>query len=728
MSGPGLGLIEQAITSSTKLVSFDVFDTVVSRRSGFPEAEFLFIGQRLRSLGFIQSSAESFAQTRFRCEKRARSNKPGREITLHEIYEEMTCFFGLEADIEQMMAVELEVEAGSIAAIASMRSVVEQARERFGKVVFISDMYLPQQFLEGHLKTLDLFMPGDQLYLSATHGVQKGDGRLFKIALEQEHLKPEELLHVGNSLVYDIEPAKRMGIGHYFFDVGNAHPSEEILNRCTMYNEGESALLAGAARHARLQGLGLSGHEQAIWDTGACVTGPLVWMYAQWVVARAKEKHIRQLYFLARDAYPVYLAVQAILEDRLELQMQAKYIYGSRPTCYALGVEQLDEASWKVLTGHGNHRYHTLSALCKGLMVKPETMGQHLGEVGLANHDWDAILSNDQLDVIQKHALENEGFNQALLDDLRVYQAQQKQYFMQQGLTPKDGVALIDSGWTTKSHAPLYNFLSSMGCENLRLLYIGLIVEQPHIPSDAVDTFVFNRTTKQGVMSDHMVYTRALETLFTSFHGRTQGFVEQDGKIVPQLAPLEDPAFVSQYTELYIRGFRSFLDQIRPHALEFDAIRNTREIFEQMLRRFWREPTRAEAELWSQLSWEWDPLGQIRHDLSRPYRLRDAIAAFIQNRPPVPYPQFWVGAAKRLTPLPVLGVLSITLKLRRAIDRALRLIPSSLRQAMTRTRRRFISFNHHDMRSTQSVPVLPFGDEVGQKNQPMKKAGEDQAA
>ena len=694
-TGPGLNLFQSRLTQQTKLISFDVFDTVLTRRVGNPEAIFLLVGQRLKEAGLIQSSAEAFAHTRYISEKRARGNKPGREITLREVYEEIVCFFKIETNLDRMVEVELAVEREAIVVITSMTKAVEEARARYGKVVFISDMYLSKVFMEDRLQALGLMKPGDRLYLSSNEGVQKADGQLFKIVLKQEGIKPKELLHIGNSSAHDVAPAKRLGIGHYHFEEGDPHPSEAVLNRASIHSEGETALLAGSARLARLEGIGLTGHEKAIWQTGASVTGPLVWMYAQWVVSRAEQKNTRQLYFLARDAYPVYLAVQAILEDRPELQMQARYIYGSRPTYYAMGIKHLGEKEWDRLTSYGVHRYHTLEALCNALMAKPETLKQHLDGLGLSGVGWDVELTNDQLDAIRQHALEDQAFNHALMNDLSDYQALQRRYFEQQGFNSAEGVALVDSGWTTRSHAPLYHFLASMGCDNVRLFYIGLLIQEPYIPMDAIDTFMFNRATKQGVLSHKMVYTRALETLFTSFHGRTSRFIDVDGRVKPVLASLEDEAFVSRYMETYFQGFRAFIRHMRSAYNAFDGIHNTRDVSERVLYRFWRKPTSGEAEAWSQLTWEWDPLGQVRHSLARPYRLRDAAAAFIQNRSPALYPQFWTGAAKRLTPRYILVWLRFAISARRSLEDLLSLVPASVRDPITKFRRALVSFKHH---------------------------------
>ncbi|MEM6457942.1 MAG: hypothetical protein AAF710_00965 [Planctomycetota bacterium] len=693
--GPGLAMLEKRLTSTVRLISFDVFETLVTRRTGSPEAEFLFIGRRLRERGLIRSTAASFARTRYACEKRARGNKSGREITLREIYEEITCFLGLDANLDAMIQVELEMERETIAAVPAMVGLVDEARRRFGSVVFVSDMYLPQDSLEDRLDELGIYKPGDRLYLSSTESVQKGDTRLFEVVLKREKLKPQELFHVGNSFAYDVVPAERLGVGHYHFERGNPSPSEQILNDFADASDGATSLLAGAARRARLSGIHLDGDERAVWETGASVTGPLVWMYAQWILARAAQKNIRQLYFLARDAYPVYLAVQTALRHRPELGMTARYIYGSRPTYYAMGIERLGEEEWGVLTSHAGHQYRTLNTLCAGLMAGPEVLRPHLESIGLATVDWDRELTDQEIAVVRRHALEDESFNRGLMDNLRAYTDLQRRYFMQEGFDPENGVALVDTGWTSRSHAPLFHFLAGMGCANLRLFYIGLMVEEAYVPLDSIDTFMFNRATKQGVMSHRMIYTRALETLFTSFHGRTTGFTERNGRVEPVFAPPEDASFVDRYMALYFRAIRAYLDQMRPCLVPFDGVHNTREVFERVLYRFWEKPTRAEAHAWSQITWEWDPQGQVRHALAVPYRPQHAVPGFIQNRVPMLYPQFWREGAKRLTPPPVLFFLRCVILLRRIMDKGLGVIPPPLRRSLREARRKLIRFEHH---------------------------------
>ncbi|MGF1669249.1 MAG: hypothetical protein ACFCU6_02280, partial [Balneolaceae bacterium] len=81
--------------SRIRYISFDVFDTIVTRKVGDPYAIFLLIGKRLLEKKMINSSPELFARSRLASEKKARRNKNHQEIQLINIYEEMFLSYSL---------------------------------------------------------------------------------------------------------------------------------------------------------------------------------------------------------------------------------------------------------------------------------------------------------------------------------------------------------------------------------------------------------------------------------------------------------------------------------------------------------------------------------------------------------------------------------------------------------------------------------------------------------
>jgi FMN phosphatase YigB (HAD superfamily) len=676
-----------------KMMSFDVFDTLLTRRVGEPASAFVVVGRRLRAAGLTRCTPEAFGRARYVAEKRARRHADGAEITLEAICRELAVHLGTRPDVHAMMRIERETERRLLAAIPAMREAVRAARERFGRVVFVSDMYLDQSFIRGLLSEHGLLEEGDGLYVSSTHGVQKGDGRLFRVMLEKEGISPRELLHVGNSEPYDVAPAKRVGFRAHHFDEGNAHPGEAVLESHAASNGVNASCMAGAAKLARLDGLHVRGAARTAWETGASVTGPFVHLYARWVVERACALGVKRLLFLARDAYLPMLAVRALLERRPELGIETSYLCGSRVTYLPLGVEELDEKQWDTLTSYAGRAYATADDLARSLCVRRETFAQLLSRAGLSGRGGSDKLSAAELAELKRIAIEDKRINAELLADLRAYQDLQRRYLEQEGLRRGERAALVDTGWTTRSHAPLYDFLVREGHADLRVFYIGLMVEQTKLPHEAIDTFMFDRTAKTGAIRHGMQYPRCLETLLLSSDGRTCGFEQDADTVAARFEPLEDRAFVERYYGAYEEGVRAFLQRVAEAEEDADSLGDPHGLAEEIASRFWLRPTRPEAELWSQLAWEWDPHGDVKFTLARSYRPADVWRAFAQRGYPEVQQQFWIAAAKRLTPATILWPMRLAIHARRALMRAGNILPDAWAKRLTRWRRRWFEPN-----------------------------------
>jgi hypothetical protein len=304
--------------------------------------------------------------------------------------------------------------------------------------------------------------------------------------------------------------------------------------------------------------------------------------------------------------------------------------------------------------------------------------------------DWKRPLSANELGSIREHALSDPAFGRAILDGLRASQALAREYFAGDGFDPEDGVALIDSGWTTKSHAPLFRFLQAEGCRKLRVLYIGVKAETTDIPSEAIDVLLFDRSRRQGVMREHLYYPRAVETLLLADHGRTVAFRRRDGIVEPVLAELESADFLGRYFDAYRQGLLAFVERAKSTPLAVGRPHDLRQVAERLVARFWLEPTAEEARVWSQLRWEWDPHGNVTYPLARRYRISDAPRAFTEVRLPECHPQFWAAGARQLTPAPTRHVLSGAVALRRGLSRLLAAMPTRLREPLAALGRRIL--------------------------------------
>lgn len=209
-------------------VSFDVFDTALFRRCGEPHAIFDIVAQ--------SCEVSDFVRRRIEAEQRARKIH-AKHTNLEHIYE---C---LELPLEEsdgtreamrmiLKEMELNAERSNLTAKPEILRLYSQAAESGIRVAFISDMYLPSEFLrkalvsagyEG-LKSGGFAASGSAagtasaeseqsqfVIVSCEEGKEKTDGGLFKAAIEK-HGWTKNSLHIGDSIRHDLIGARRAGI------------------------------------------------------------------------------------------------------------------------------------------------------------------------------------------------------------------------------------------------------------------------------------------------------------------------------------------------------------------------------------------------------------------------------------------------------------------------------------------------------------------------------------
>lgn len=632
------------------LVSFDIFDTLLTRTVAEPVDIFLFVGKELNASGITDISPESFARRRASAENLARRNSPEKEITIESIYDEMMLDAGPNALAKSMMQTELDAEDSSIRPIPHMRELVDVARKKHGGVVFISDMYLPEQLLKRKLEEFGFYKPGDRLYISSTCGHQKYTGKLFRFVLEAEGIEPKHLLHCGNSIDGDVAPARRLGIRTHYFQEGNLNASEQTLPVHTFHTAGSSSLLGGAARLTRLKCSAGSEGEKTIWQTGASVAGPIFYIYAQWLLENAQKNGVKQICFLARDAYLLYLVTREIAAHRGLDEMDLVYLYGSRATYLPLDAAQVGASELSMLASHCGERYETIESLRQALAVTSDTFDRHLQKLGYSKVDWTNPITNSEVEKIRAIILTDREFNADIAADLKRFHSLTRDYFSQAGLKLDQKTAFVDTGWTTRSHAPLIRFLKREGFLEPKLFLIGAIYPYLHVPAESLHTFLFNFGQSRGAPMANFYYPRIFETLCLSDHGRTIGFARKNGQVRVKRLEHENKEFVKQYFDQYRDAILAFTETMS--HVEADAFVNSdlRHAMNGLAARFWNRPSVEEAKVWSKLSWEWDPHGQRKYQLAHPFRLRDSWAALLRGRYPSLHEQFWSGAAMQLTP------------------------------------------------------------------------------
>jgi len=180
-------------------ISFDVFDTLLKRAVPRPHDVFRRVGAEIGDA--------TFAEQRIAAERMARkaAAKNGtEEITFADIY---AC---MPEEKRELAQVEIEMERTLSRPNAWLAPVLRVCETRHARILAVSDMYLPQEFVAELLARADIRV--ERLFVSSTYGRQKGTGNLFRIVLRETGIVPGDIVHIGDSLRADYFGARRAGL------------------------------------------------------------------------------------------------------------------------------------------------------------------------------------------------------------------------------------------------------------------------------------------------------------------------------------------------------------------------------------------------------------------------------------------------------------------------------------------------------------------------------------
>lgn len=258
--------------------------------------------------------------------------------TLTEIYRQVAEQFPLPCSVEEMVQFELEVERDMLVPIVATRKLIESLRKK-GNILFISDMYLPDDFLQEILTHYGFFREGDKLFVSDSIGAWKSDGSLFRLIHEKENLSYRHWHHYGDNSLSDYRVPKHLGIHAHHLHYDYLYYENQWKQQITVGFQ-YPQILAGICRASRL--MCNSPESQKNFVTN--ISAPFMISWTLYVMNDARRRGIRKLFFLARDVHSEYLIAKKL--NVLFPEIELKYLFVSSRALYhdILTVEYLKVA------------------------------------------------------------------------------------------------------------------------------------------------------------------------------------------------------------------------------------------------------------------------------------------------------------------------------------------------------------------------------------------------
>lgn len=335
--------ISKAINDpAIKIISFDIFDTLISRSYFRPTDIFFPLSDYVTQL--TNGRIRNFFQLRIEAEQKIKEIKE--ETTLDEIYEYIKSILDItESVTNKIKEKEIALEYSSCSVCRDGRKLFLEAKRLQKRIIMTSDMYLPKNVIENLL--MQNGYSYDKLYLSSEIGYTKAkDGNLFKFIKEKENIDGSCILHIGDKKVNDVDNAVKQGlqarrlISTIDRIKGNkklieAFDPKKNLFRSVCLGLYKERILNQEEKFIDVNSLTYG----SLYNFGYAAIGPFVLGYTLWLKEQCEEKKFDKLFFLAREGNLLWKAFQ-ILSDA---QVNSSYILASRKSLYGATLQSTED-------------------------------------------------------------------------------------------------------------------------------------------------------------------------------------------------------------------------------------------------------------------------------------------------------------------------------------------------------------------------------------------------
>lgn len=306
------------------LYSFDIFDTCFVRKCGVAENLFDVLSYSVFVEEVKESDRQEFVARRKAAE---RSLWERNDYGLEDIYEAFEFDHPALCGKSELVKLELECEERMILPVVEMRDFIDQLRLKKGQIAFVSDMYLPKDFILSLLIKHGFYRDGDKLYVSNHSGCMKLTGDLYRLIQKKENVSFSHWEHWGDNRISDYSVPKKLGIrSHHIVQKHTPYPEQWNRNSHSLGVD-YAGMLAGLSKAMRC-----SMGDSLMRDIALDIIAPFYCSFVYRVLSDAVKRGIRRLYFCARDTYQLFQIAKRM--SCLFPSVELNYLYISKKALY----------------------------------------------------------------------------------------------------------------------------------------------------------------------------------------------------------------------------------------------------------------------------------------------------------------------------------------------------------------------------------------------------------
>jgi HAD superfamily hydrolase (TIGR01549 family) len=332
------------LDESVRCVSFDIFDTLVTRPFLVPSDLFYLLDGDFKAVDG-EFRLQTFHDIRIKAEEIARQKTTKEDVGLAEIYQVIQDEYSVSAKTARhMLDRELEYEITYCSQRKTAKELYDLVLYLGKKIIITSDMYLPKHAIETILENCG-FSSHHALYLSSHHGTMKATQNLYKHIISELSVSPDSMLHIGDNSASDVVAAKAAGWQAVHFPKGTELVSfNSIIGANASYARNQLGITTAyaVALNKYFDNPFRSFHEKSNYNSspyfmGYFSLGLAMFGFTRWMAEDFEDRNIKSAVFLSRDGY-LPMQVFAILQEHFSLPVKIHYLPTSRKAIIPLSI------------------------------------------------------------------------------------------------------------------------------------------------------------------------------------------------------------------------------------------------------------------------------------------------------------------------------------------------------------------------------------------------------
>ena len=553
------------------LYSFDIFDTLISRSVSQPAGVFYYVSDKMKASGksFPSYLIDNYFKIRPWAESNAREyyhksqvyrNSDWREISFDMIFEHMQKIYDLtDEQIALLKEWELEGEYRASTPIKENIEYIKSLTEKGEKVVLISDMYLPSDFIRKMLVKADPVFENIPIFVSSECGHQKTTKKLFLDVYHELEYNYGKWIHHGDNPKADNEFPRKLGIETIQLPEYKILGYEKSLNEFIRTYDGYQVSKILSDFRAI--------NESEIDNFAYRYTSFYFVPYINWVIRHALKRGIECLYFVSRDGYHLKRIADAIIDEK-KYPIKTKYIYGSRKSWRIPAlIDDIDEEFW---SEYGNFSgIDSFSRLIKASSLTEEQFAEMFPELMYLKKE--GRIGPDTAKMLREAFRASEKYRSYLLEIAKEKRVIIEKYLKQE-INFDEKYAFVEfwgRGYTQTSLAKILWHIRGKKEDNIFYYARTIYPTHDHIVR-------YNFTTNNF----SLIF---VETLFANLHYKSiEEFTEnENGVVEPIIVENENDMELQEAMEKYLPEFArdyvniDFLNEEACDRACFDSLMHT---------------------------------------------------------------------------------------------------------------------------------------------------------